>query len=216
MPGAPRPFTWAPWPCAPDGGPVLVVGVEKMWTGDRGATIAGIEDGLPADYRADMHARFRAEDTPGGSVLMSLNDFWARQCMEERGTTVEQIAAAAVKARRNAACNPLAQVQQSVTLDEVLAAPQVAGVLTRLMCSSFTDGAAAVVLGPSAATAAAPRIIGSMARSGDGSLDYHDRLGEVARGGLGASSGADRAISTWSSCTTPPAQRRSTPWSRWA
>lgn len=163
------------------GGVVLVVGVEKMWTGDRSATLAGIEDGLPADYRADMHARFRAGDTPGGSVLMSLNDFWARQCMEERGTTVEQIAAAAVKARRHAACNPLAQVQQSVTLEEVLAAPQVAGVLTRPMCSSFTDGAAAAVLGPSAATAAAPRIIGSMARSGDGGLDYHDRLGEVAR-----------------------------------
>ena len=34
-----------------------------------------------------------------------------------------------------------------VTIDEVLASPQVAGVLTRLMCSSFTDGAAAMVLG---------------------------------------------------------------------
>lgn len=164
------------------GGPVLVLGVEKMWTGDRGATLAGIEDGLPADYRADMHARFRAEDNPGGSILMGLNDSWARACMEERGTTIEQIAAAAAKARRHAAGNPLAQVQRAVTVEEVLAAPQVAGVLTRLMCSSFTDGAAAVVLGgASGAPGSAPRIIGSMARSGDGSLDYHDRLGETAR-----------------------------------
>ena len=31
--------------------PVLVVGVEKMWTGNRGETIAGIEDGLPSDER---------------------------------------------------------------------------------------------------------------------------------------------------------------------
>ncbi|MGH9088484.1 MAG: thiolase family protein [Acidimicrobiales bacterium] len=163
------------------GAPVLVVGVEKMWTGDRAATLAGIEDGLPADYRADLHARFRPEDNPGGSILMALNDQWARRCMRERGTTIEQIAAAAVKARRNAARNPLAQVQREVTLDEVLEAPQVSGVLTRLMCSSFTDGAAAVVLGPgSAADPAAPRIIGFVARSGNGELDYHDRLGQAA------------------------------------
>ncbi len=133
--------------------PVLVVGVEKMWTGDRAATLAGIEDGLPADYRADMHARFRP-DGPGGSILMGLNDLWARSYMDERGATVEQIAAAAVKARRHASLNPLAQVQRAVTLDEVLSAPKVAGVLTRLMCSSFTDGAAAVVLAGPAAGAA--------------------------------------------------------------
>ena len=36
--------------------PVLVVGVEKMWTGSREQTIAGIEDGLPADERARLRA----------------------------------------------------------------------------------------------------------------------------------------------------------------
>ena len=35
--------------------PILAVGVEKMWTGDRAETIAGIEDGLPAGYRNDLH-----------------------------------------------------------------------------------------------------------------------------------------------------------------
>lgn len=163
------------------GRPVLVLGVEKMWTGDRAATLAGIEDGLPADYRADMHARFRPEDNPGGSILMGLNDTWARRCMEERGATLEQFAAAAVKARLHASQNPLAQIQRAVTLEEVLAAPQVSGVLTRLMCSSFTDGAAALVLGPaSTAGADAPRIIGSVARSGNGEMDYHDRLEQTA------------------------------------
>ena len=162
-------------------GPVLALGVEKMWTGDRAATLAGITDGLPADYRADLQARFRAEHNPGGSILMELNDKWARRCMAERGTTLEQIALATVKARRHASRNPLAQVQREVTVEEVLAAPQVAGVLTRLMCSSFTDGAAAVVLGPgSTAPLGAPRIIGSVARSGNGDLDYHDRLTETA------------------------------------
>ncbi len=163
-------------------GPVLVVGVEKMWTGDRAATLAGIEDGLPADYRADMHARFRPEDNPAGSILMGLNDSWARRCMTERGVTIEQIAAAAVKARLHSSLNPLAQLQQAVTSEQVLASPQVAGVLTRLMCSSFTDGAAALVLGAgSGAPAGAPRIIAAVARSGNGDMDYHDRLGETAQ-----------------------------------
>ncbi|MGO9457117.1 MAG: thiolase family protein [Acidimicrobiales bacterium] len=165
-----------------DAGPVLAVGVEKMWTGDRAATLAGIEDGLPADYRADMRARVRAEENPAGSTLMALNDTWARQCMRERGTTLEQMAAAASKARTNASRNPLAQVQEAATVEEVLASPQVAGVLTRLMCSSFTDGSAAVIVAPAvAAPAGAPRIIGSVARSGNGSIDYHDRLTETAR-----------------------------------
>ncbi len=162
-------------------GTVLVVGVEKMWTGDRAATLAGIEDGLPADYRSDMHARFVAEQNPAGSILMALNDHWARECMKEHGATLEQFAAAAVKARLHASWNPMAQVQESVTVDQVLSSPQVSGVLTRLMCSSFTDGAAALVLGPAGrAPRDAPRIIASVARSGNGEMDYHDRLSDTA------------------------------------
>jgi acetyl-CoA acyltransferase len=162
--------------------PVLALGVEKMWTGDRGQTIAGIEDGLPAEYRVDLHERRHEDDNPAGSILMGLNNAWAQRLMAEVGATPRQIAAVAVKAFDHAARNPLAQWQRTVTVDEVLQSPQVAGVLTRLMCSSFTDGAAAVVLaGPAvAAPASAPRIIGSVARTGNGSLDYHDRLMQTA------------------------------------
>jgi acetyl-CoA acetyltransferase len=153
-----------------------------MWTGDRAETIAGIEDGLPAEYRRDLHERRHEDDNPAGSILMGLNNSWARRLMAETGATVRQIAAAAVKAFNHASRNPLAQFQRSVTIDEVLASPQVAGVLTRLMCSSFTDGAAAMVLGGPMlrAPGTSPRIIGSVARSGNGSLDYHDRLAQVA------------------------------------
>jgi len=164
-------------------GPVLVLGVEKMWTGDRAATLEAIEAGLPSDYRADMYARARANGNPAGSILMGLNAAWADQFMTERGATVEQIAAAAVKARRNGALNPLAQCQQAVTMEEVVGSPQVAGVLTRLMCSSFTDGAAAVVVAGGHGRFSTPvaRIIGTVARSGYGNLDYHDRLTEVSK-----------------------------------
>ena len=163
--------------------PVLALGVEKMWTGDRGETMAGIEDGLPADYRLDLHDRLaHTDDNPAGSILMGLNDGWAQRIMAERGVTLRQIAAAAVKAFDHAARNPLAQSQRTRTIDEVLAAPQVVGILTRLMCSSFTDGAAAVIVaGPAvAASASVPRIIASVARSGNGLLDYHDRMTQTA------------------------------------
>jgi acetyl-CoA acetyltransferase len=162
--------------------PVLALGVEKMWTGNRSETIAGIEDGLPVEYRVDLHERRHEDDNPAGSILMGLNNSWAQRLMAEAGTTPRQVAAVAVKAFDHAARNPLAQWQRTVTVDEVLGSPQVAGVLTRLMCSSFTDGAAAVVLGgPAVPTPAwAPRIIGSVARTGNGSLDYHDRLTQTA------------------------------------
>ena len=35
--------------------PVMALGAEKMWTGSRAETMAGIEDGLPAEYRNDLH-----------------------------------------------------------------------------------------------------------------------------------------------------------------
>jgi acetyl-CoA acetyltransferase len=152
--------------------PVLVVGVEKMWTGSRDQTIAGIEDGLPADERTQLRATI---ENDAGSVLMGLNAQWVRHQIDVLGTTIHQIAAAAAKARRCAARNPLAQFRKPVTVEEVLAAPVVAGSLTRLMCSSFTDGAAAAVLtaGP---VPGAPRVRASILRSGNGDLDYHTRL----------------------------------------
>ncbi len=51
-------------------GTVLAVGVEKMWTGDRGQTLAGIEDGVPRIDREYLHAEW---ENPSGSVLMALN-----------------------------------------------------------------------------------------------------------------------------------------------
>jgi acetyl-CoA acetyltransferase len=162
--------------------PILALGVEKMWTGDRGETIAGIEDGMPADYRQELHATPADPDNPAGSVVMGLNNGWAQRIIDERGVTPRQIAAVAVKSFDHAARNPLAQWQRTVTIDEVLESAKVAGVLTRLMCSSFTDGAAAlVVAGPQvSAPASAPRIVGSLARSGNGTLDYHDRLSQAS------------------------------------
>jgi acetyl-CoA acetyltransferase len=157
-------------------GTVLAVGVEKMWTGHRLQTLAGIEDGVPGADRAFMHANW---ENPSGSVLMALNAQWTVEHMEAWGTTLEQIGAAAVKARKHGALNPHAQFQTEVTLDEVLSSSPVVLPLTRLMCSSFTDGAAAVVL-TLEARRGAPRIVSSTVRSGNGDIDYHERLAETA------------------------------------
>jgi acetyl-CoA acetyltransferase len=151
---------------------VLAVGVEKMWTGDRAATLAGIEDGVPIVDREFMH---REWENSSGSVLMALNARWAASVMEERGATVEQFAAAAVKARRHGACNPNAQFRSEVTIEEVLSSAPVVPPLTRLMCSSFTDGAASAVL-TTEPRAGAPLIRASTIRSGTGEMDYHERL----------------------------------------
>lgn len=157
-------------------GPVLVVGVEKMWTGDREATLGGIEQCLAAELRDDA----RVELANGaGSTFMGLNARWAERQLHERDTTPAHFAAAAVKARRLGGLNPLAQQRRPVTEEEVLASNTIAGSLTRLMCSSFTDGAAAVVL-QSSPVAGAPRIVASCVGSGDGTGEYHERLGEAA------------------------------------
>lgn len=155
---------------------VLAVGVEKMWTGDRAATLAGIEDGVPGEDRRFLHERL---ENPSGSVLMALNAGWAKTLMEERGATADQFAAVVVKSRRHGSRNPHAQFQDEVTLDEVIRSPAVVDPLTRMMCSSFTDGAAAVVL-TTRPTAGAPRIRSSTARSGNGDVDYHERLALTA------------------------------------
>jgi acetyl-CoA acetyltransferase len=169
-------------------GTVLAVGVEKMWTGHRMETLAGIEDGVPEVDRTFMHDHW---ENPSGSVLMALNAKWTLEHMEAWGTTVEQIGAAAVKARRHGALNPNAQFQSEVTLAEVLDSSSIVPPLTRLMCSSFTDGAAAVVLTLESRNRA-PRIRASTVRSGNGELDYHDRLAETAAAAWDAS-GVDPA-----------------------
>ena len=68
------------------------------------------------------------------------------QYMADHGATPAQIAKVAVKNHRNGALNPYAQRQQVRTLEEVLAPPQISGVLTRLQCTPIGEGAAAAIV----------------------------------------------------------------------
>jgi acetyl-CoA acetyltransferase len=154
--------------------PVLVVGVEKMRIGDRLATLAGIADALPHDERVPME-----EKLGNKSIFMDQNAAWVDHQVRIRGTTVEEIALTSLKSRRLGALNPLAQLRKEVTVEEVLNSGPVAAFLTRLMCSSFTDGAAALVLSNKSGSRR-PQIVASIARSGAGELEYHHRIARVA------------------------------------
>jgi len=70
----------------------------------------------------------------------------ARRHMEKYGTTQRQLAAISSKNHFHSTMNPLAQYQNPFTVEEVLAAAEVAWPLTRPMCSPIGDGAAAAIL----------------------------------------------------------------------
>lgn len=77
-----------------------------------------------------------------GDLTMS-----SRRLMARYGWTAHDFAAIAAKNRRHAAHNPDSEIQQELTVEEVLAARMVAPPLTRPMCASAAvDGAAAVLV----------------------------------------------------------------------
>ena len=69
-----------------------------------------------------------------------------RAYMKEYGIRPDTFARISVKARQHAARNPFAVFRNTVTLEEVMAAPTVFDPLTRLQCCPPTCGAAAAIL----------------------------------------------------------------------
>jgi acetyl-CoA acetyltransferase len=109
---------------------VLVAAAEKMYVPDAGLVNSG----------------YTELDTLLGLVAPATFGIRAMRHMHEFGTTRRQLAMVAVKNRRHAQYNPLAQFRQPVTVEEVLNSPMVADPLTRLQCCPIADGAAAAVL----------------------------------------------------------------------
>ncbi len=66
--------------------------------------------------------------------------------MKEHGIRADTFGRISVKARQHAARNPMAVFRDTVTLDEVMAAPTVFEPMTRLQCCPPTCGAAAAVV----------------------------------------------------------------------
>ena len=83
-----------------------------------------------------------------GATLPSLWALIARRHMHLFGTRREDLAAVSVHAHEMGSKNPNAHFRNRLTVDQVLGSPPIAEPLGVLDCAPFSDGAAAVVLGP--------------------------------------------------------------------
>jgi len=165
---------------------VLVIGVEKMSSGDRG-TASGI---LAKMMSYENETRYGATPTALAAMV-------ARRYMHEYSLTRDELSLVPVKAHRNGAKNPLAHFQKEVTVDKVNNARIVSDPLTLFDCCPTSDGAASVVL-------ASDRIVRNLGISdqavrvlgvGHGT-DYHAVQHRLSMTSFGATiAAADRAFS---------------------
>lgn len=89
------------------------------------------------------------DQTPPGegrSIFMDAYAMGARWHMSKYGSTQRQLAVICAKNHVHSSFNPLAQYQQAMTVEEVLADKPVAYPLTRSMCAPVGDGAAAAIV----------------------------------------------------------------------
>ncbi len=157
-------------------GPVLVVAAEVMWR-RRAAVAEGLLQGVAIEDRATYVAA--AGDVP---PLVAVNARWAAELLESGRADREQLVSVAAKAYAAGARNPIAQHRTGWSAAEVRESPMVAAPLTRLMCASYTDGAAAVVLGGGTGTEPAVRSVAMV--GGDGTGGRERRLAQVMSSAL--------------------------------
>ena len=141
----------------------LVLGMEKMYYEDRSKVIKGFMAGMDVEVVQQFIEASKAqleeiekkrattgegEKTQSGprTVFMDLYAMGARHHIEKYGTTQRQLAAISSKNHFHSSMNPLAQYQKKFSIEEVLAAPEVAWPLTRPMCAPIGDGAAAAII----------------------------------------------------------------------
>lgn len=91
-------------------------------------------------------ARDKAWDYPLGLIAPASFALHVARFMHEYQVRPEHLALVAVKNHHNAVSNPMAHLRFEVTVDQVLAAPRVAGPFGVLDCAPQSDGAAAVIL----------------------------------------------------------------------
>lgn len=84
--------------------------------------------------------------SPAADIPFARYALLTERYLAEAGYTREQIAMVAVKNHGNGALNPYAQRRKKRTLEEVLAAPSVAGPLNGLQITPQGEGAAAVIV----------------------------------------------------------------------
>ncbi|MEU6559839.1 lipid-transfer protein [Nocardia nova] len=121
---------------------VLALGFEQM---QRGALAMAYTDRpSPFDsFDTVVHGLQGKSDAPFAAQFFGGA---GREYAERYGVDPTLFARVAVKARKHAANNPYSVFRDPITVEEVLASPQIYGPLTRLQCCPPTCGAAAAVL----------------------------------------------------------------------
>jgi acetyl-CoA acetyltransferase len=117
---------------------VLAVGAEKMTSPDRSRAARALGSAVDVEECGEADG--------SRPVFMDIYASEARAYQERSGASEHEFALVAAKNYRNGSLNPIAQHRTPYTADEVLTARTIAAPLTRLMCSSIGDGAAACVL----------------------------------------------------------------------
>jgi acetyl-CoA C-acetyltransferase len=149
---------------------VIACGVEKMTDALGRDTTAALALGADSDYEAAL-----------GLSFVALNALLMRRYMHEHGVSHQDFASFSINAHRNAAGNPCAMFQRPISARAFAEARMIADPINLLDSSPIADGAAAVVLCPTAlAGKAAGRAIhirgSAMATDGLALHDRHDPL----------------------------------------
>jgi acetyl-CoA acyltransferase len=119
----------------------LALGFEKMQPGSLGSTYDDREQPMMKHLLA--LAELQEFAMPPAPYMFGAA---GKEHMELYGTTAEQFAKIGVKNHKHSVNNPYAQFQKEYSLEEVLAAKQIYGPLTKLQCSPTSDGSGAVIL----------------------------------------------------------------------
>lgn len=121
---------------------VLVVGFEKMEKGALGSKFTDRTN--PLDQHAGVMSKVQGfnQAPPAAQMFGGAG----REYMWKYGTKKETFAKISVKARQHASNNPYALFSNTLSLQEILDAPEVFDPLTRYQCCPPTCGAAAAIL----------------------------------------------------------------------
>ncbi|MFD6224615.1 lipid-transfer protein [Nocardia asteroides] len=119
----------------------MALGFEKMQKGSLGSTFDDREQPMMRHLLA--LAELQEFAMPPAPYMFGAA---GKEHMERYGTTAEQFAKIGVKNHKHSVNNPYAQFQKEYSLEEVLAAKQIYGPLTKLQCSPTSDGSGAVIL----------------------------------------------------------------------
>jgi len=114
----------------------MALGVEKMREIDTATAMEWI--GRAGYYTWEFH-NF-------GLTFPAYYALYANAHMAKFGTTEEDLALVAVKNHNYAAMNPIAHLQNKITVDDVLSSMVIASPLKLFDCCPMTDGAASIIL----------------------------------------------------------------------